>query len=227
LLLFVETYTASQCFNAPGIPRLEFTECDDDEMIFVLESFHGVRQRREAVVLQGRRDVPDESAHGVVPSNKQRSRAMPSVDQTTLKGSFHCFYSITLKSCREQSAYRLPLAGSLSATSTWCRYISSWYYHQCEDRICIIKSWHQEGHPTNGNWQNCHITRCRFDTCEPSNTASVSPIRRMLSFSNYILMLLNINDDDEKRTFLEHFDLQLTWSRKQDLMYANCNPWTM
>jgi len=29
--------------------------------------------------------------------------------------------------------------------------IETWCYHQGEERISIIKIWHQEGHPANGN----------------------------------------------------------------------------
>jgi len=35
-------------------------------------------------------------------------------------------------------------------------------YHRGEERISTINRWRQEGHPTNENKQNCHITRCRL-----------------------------------------------------------------
>jgi len=36
-----------------------------------------------------------------------------------------------------------------------------------------MKSWRQEGHLTNGNIQIWHVTRCRFNTWDLFDTASV------------------------------------------------------
>jgi len=52
--------------------------------------------------------------------------------------------------------------------------IETWCYHQNQERISIIKSWHQERHSAiDENKLNCHTIRYRFDIWEPSNTASV------------------------------------------------------
>jgi len=59
--------------------------------------------------------------------------------------------------------YRLPLEQSICADR-----------NLGEERISIMNSRRQEGHPANGNLKTAiYKTRCRFDNWEQSNTASV------------------------------------------------------
>jgi len=56
--------------------------------------------------------------------------------------------------------------------SVWCRYKPNGN-NRAKSGSALSRVGRQEGHPTNGNKENFHITRCYFDNWVPSSTTSV------------------------------------------------------
>jgi len=55
------------------------------------------------------------------------------------------------------------------------------------------------------NKQNCYIARCHFDNWEPSNTPFLVPVKSVWSFTDCILVTLNINDDNDNDVLIIYY----------------------
>jgi len=85
--------------------------------------------------------------------------------------------------------------------------IGTWCYYQGEEESSIIKSWRKEGHPVNGNTESCRmVNQVSLDIWEsvfrvPSTARKcehcLSAVEKALSFSDCVLVTLNVNDDDD------------------------------
>jgi len=90
-------------------------------------------------------------------------------------------------------------------------------FHQGDEGISIIKSWRQEGHPTNRR-KKIYFTRCRIDKVLGTVQHCLSAVKSMWSFTNCVLMTLDVeNDDDHDHCNL--FSIWLTSSYHHNLLF--------